>query len=72
MTRADMFVNPQREDWMTPELETKLIGAASKDGKITCARAQQFARDNSIPMNKMKAFLDVVQLKVQSCQLGCF
>jgi len=67
-----MFVNPQREGWMTPELEKKLVGIANKDGKITCAQAQQFAGDNHIPMNKMKAFLDVAHLKVQSCQLGCF
>ncbi len=71
MSRADMFVNPTREDWMTDELIQKLK-AVSIDGKITCAAAQQFARDNGIRMNKMKAFVDVVTLKVQSCQLGCF
>ena len=71
MTRADMFVNPVREDWMTDALIEK-IKASSKDGKITCAAAQQFARDNGIAMNKMKTFVDVVGLKVQSCQLGCF
>lgn len=71
MSRADMFVNPAREDWMTEELIQKLK-AVSKDGKITCAAAQQFARDNGITMNKMKAFVDFVTLKVQSCQLGCF
>ncbi|MBN2107297.1 MAG: hypothetical protein JW832_07700, partial [Deltaproteobacteria bacterium] len=71
MSRADMFVNPLREDWMTDELIKKLK-AVSQDGKITCAAAQQFARDNGITMHKMKAFVDVVTLKVQSCQLGCF
>jgi hypothetical protein len=71
MTRADMFVNPTREDWMTDDLTQKLK-AVSKEGKITCAAAQQFARDNGITMNKMKAFVDVVGLKVQACQLGCF
>jgi len=71
MSRADMFVNPVREDWMTDELIEKLK-AVSTDGKITCAATQQFARDNGITMNKMKAFVDVVALKVQSCQLGCF
>jgi len=44
----------------------------AREGKITCAAAQQFARDNGIVMNRMKAFVDVVGLKVQSCQLGCF
>ena len=71
MTRADMFVNPVREDWMTDELVAKIKGVA-RDGRITCAAAQQFARDNGIAMNKMKSFVDVVGLKVQSCQLGCF
>ncbi|MCX5900899.1 MAG: hypothetical protein NTX06_09230 [Proteobacteria bacterium] len=71
MSRADMFVNPVREDWMTDALIEKLK-AVSKDGHITCAATQQFARDNGITMNKMKSFVDVVKLKVQSCQLGCF
>jgi hypothetical protein len=71
MTRADMFVNPVREDWMTDGLIAKIKGVA-QDGKITCAAAQQFARDNGIAMNKMKSFVDVVGLKVQNCQLGCF
>jgi hypothetical protein len=66
-----MFVNPVREDWMTDALIEKIKAAAS-DGKISCAATQQFARDNGIAMNKMKAFVDVVGLKVQNCQLGCF
>lgn len=71
MSRADMFQNTQREAWMTPELEAK-IRAIATDNKITCAQAQQFARENGIAMNKMKAFLDVLKLKVYNCQLGCF
>ena len=71
MTREDMFKNIEREDWMTPELQEKLLNLA-KDGKVTCAQAQQFARDNKIVMNQMKALLDVVHLKVESCQLGLF
>ncbi|MCX8042592.1 MAG: hypothetical protein N3B18_00530 [Desulfobacterota bacterium] len=71
MSRADMFQNTTREDWMTPQLEEKLRSIAAEN-KITCAQAQQFARENGIPMNKMKAFLDVLKLKVYNCQLGCF
>lgn len=71
MSRADKFINAQREDWMTPELEEK-IKKLGKGGKITCAQAQQFARENNIPLTKMKMFLDVAALKVQNCQLGCF
>lgn len=71
MSRADMFQNTQREPWMTRQFEDRLTALAN-EGKVTCAQAQQFARDNNIAMNKMKAFLDVVKLKVQNCQLGCF
>jgi len=71
MSRTDMFQNTQREPWMTPELEQKLR-AIAVDNKITCSQAQQFARDNNIALNKMKSFLDVLKLKVYSCQLGCF
>ena len=71
MTREDMFVNPVREEWMTAELESAIKNIA-KDGYITCAQAQKFARDNNIEMKKMKSFLDVVTLKVTNCQLGCF
>jgi hypothetical protein len=71
MSRADMFVNPAREAWMTDELIAK-IKAAAKEGKVPCAAAQQFARDNGIALKTMKAFLNVAGLKVQDCQLGCF
>ena len=71
MTRENMFMNTEPETWMTPELAEKLQGLA-RDGKVTCAQAQQFARDNKIVMHKMKALLDVLQLKVESCQLGLF
>ena len=71
MTRENIFGDAKREDWMTPELGEKLRNI-SKNGKVDCARAQQFAGDNNIPMNKMKPFLDMLKLKVGSCQLGCF
>jgi hypothetical protein len=66
-----MFVNPVREDWMSDELIAR-IRADATGGKVPCAAAQQFARDNGIALNKMKAFLNVAGLKVQDCQLGCF
>ena len=71
MTRENMFADSKREQWMTTELEEKLK-SLSKDGKINCAQAQQFARENNIPISKMKSFLDAVKLKAANCQLGCF
>ncbi|MCP4716156.1 MAG: hypothetical protein GY868_13650 [Deltaproteobacteria bacterium] len=71
MTRENMFVDAKREDWMTLELEEELRGLAVS-GKVDCAKAQQFAREHGITMSKMRSFLDVLQFKVGSCQLGCF
>ena len=71
MTRENMFVNPVREDWMTDELEQKIKEASDSD-TISCAKAQAFAKENGIVMNKMKAFVDVAGIKILHCQLGCF
>jgi len=71
MRREKIIEKAKREDWMTEELENQLRGLAS-DGKVNCAEAQKFAKDNNITLNKMKSFLDVLQFKVGSCQLGCF
>ena len=71
MSRDNMFEDARCEDWMTEELEKQLRDLAT-NGKVNCAEAQKFAKDNNIPLNKMKSFLDVLQFKVGSCQLGCF
>jgi hypothetical protein len=71
MSRENIFEKAKREDWMTKELEKQLRDMAT-DGKVTCAEAQKFAKDNNIPLSRMKSFLDVLQFKVGSCQLGCF
>ncbi len=71
MTRENIFEDAKREDWMTEDLEKQLQDLAA-NGKVNCAEAQKFAKDNNIPLSKMKSFLDVLQFKVRSCQLGCF
>jgi hypothetical protein len=71
MSREKIFEKAKREDWMTKELEKQLRDMAA-DGKVNCAEAQKFAKENNIPLNKMKSFMDVLQFKVGSCQLGCF
>jgi hypothetical protein len=71
MSRENIFEKAKREDWMTKELEKQLRDMAA-DGKVTCAETQKFAKDNNIPLSRMKSFLDVLQFKVGSCQLGCF
>jgi len=71
MTRDNLFADAKNEDWMTEDLKNRLRELAV-DGKVNCADAQRFANENNIPLNKMKRFLDVLQLKVGHCQLGCF
>lgn len=71
MSKPDMFAAAQREDWMSAELEKELT-ALAVNGRVACAQAQQFAAKHDIPLKNIRTFLDVLQLKVNSCQLGCF
>ena len=71
MSKPDMFAAAQREGWMSVELEQELT-ALAVNGKVACAQAQQFAEQHGIALKDMRNFLDVLQLKVSSCQLGCF
>ena len=71
MSKPDMFAAAQREDWMSAELEKELT-ALAVNGRVACVQAQQFASKHDIPFKNIRTFLDVLQLKVSSCQLGCF
>jgi len=71
MSKPDMFAVAEREDWMSAELEKELTSFAV-NGKVACAQAQQFAEKHTIPLINIRRFLDVLQLKVSNCQLGCF
>ncbi|MBM4309851.1 MAG: hypothetical protein FJ119_02735 [Deltaproteobacteria bacterium] len=71
MSKPDMFATAQREAWMGAELEQELTSLAV-NGRVACAQAQQFAERHGIAMMDMRRFLDVLHLKVGSCQLGCF
>lgn len=71
MSKPDMFSTAQREDWMSAELEKELV-ALAVNGRVACAQAQQFAEKHTIPLKNIRKFMDVLQLKVSNCQLGCF
>ena len=60
-----------KEPWMTEELQEKLRQAAH-EGKISCSRAHSFAHDQSIELAKMKLLLDLCNIRLKECQLGCF
>ena len=65
-----MNSNVQREEWMTKELEQKLIDI-SKDNSLTCTEIQEFASENDIDITKMKSFLDAIGISPANCQGLC-
>ena len=60
----------KREDWMTKELEQKLI-AISKDNTLTCIEIQKFASENDLEITRMKSFLDAIGITPVNCQGAC-
>ena len=71
MSNPDMFATARREEWMSAELEQELK-ALAVNGRVACVQAQKFAAAHNIPLKNIRTFLDVLQLKVSNCQLGCF
>lgn len=71
MSRENMFMADEREDWVTQEIEDSLKQVA-KNGELACIQAMEFARNKNIPLNKMKYLTDLFKIKLKSCQLGTF
>jgi len=65
-----MSSDVQREEWMTKELEQKLIDI-SQDNSLTCTEIQKFASENDIDITKMKSFLDAIGITPVNCQGAC-
>ena len=65
-----MSSDVQREEWMTKDLELKLIDI-SKDNSLTCTEIQKFASENDIDITKMKSFLDAIGITPVNCQGAC-
>jgi hypothetical protein len=65
-----MSSDVQREEWMTKELEQKLIDI-SQDNSLTCTEIQKFASENDIDITKMKSFLDAIGISPANCQGLC-
>ena len=71
MSRENMFMSNEREKWVTPEIEEGLKQIV-KGEELTCYQAMEFARSQKIPLKKMKYLTDLFNIKLKSCQLGCF
>lgn len=53
------------------EIKNK-IKAAAPEGKISCARAFQFAQECGISRARLGELLNELKVKIIQCQLGCF
>lgn len=56
---------------MSDEVEKK-IKELSSDGKITCAQAEMVAKECGISRRAVGEIINKLELKIISCQLGCF
>jgi hypothetical protein len=60
---------------MPEEIPEKVIEAVkreSKEGRIPCALAQQLAGELGVPIPLVGRALDLLDIKIVECQLGCF
>jgi hypothetical protein len=48
------------------------LKAAAPEGKISCARAFQFAQEYGISHSRLGELLNELKIKIIQCQLGCF
>lgn len=56
---------------MSEELEKK-VQDLSENGKLPCARAFQIAKDQGVGVGEIGKIANKLDIKVVSCQLGCF
>jgi len=55
------------------ELKVKeQIKSVSKDGKISCRQALKLAEESGVAPRELGELLNELNIKVASCQLGCF
>jgi hypothetical protein len=56
---------------MSDEVQKK-IKELSVEGKITCAQAEVVAKEYGLSRRVVGELIDKSELKIISCQLGCF
>ncbi|MCG2794322.1 MAG: hypothetical protein L6427_00315 [Actinomycetia bacterium] len=55
-----------------PERVTEAVKEAAVDNKVTCAQAHWIAADLEVPVPLVGRALDILEIKISKCQLGCF
>jgi len=53
------------------ELREKVV-KLSIDGKLGCAKAFKIAQEEGLSIKKIGYILNILNIKISSCQLGCF
>jgi len=72
MTRA---VWKKSDDPKVKELAERIEGKARKkavEGKIKCAEAFALAKEEGVSIMNIGQALNLLNIKISSCQLGCF
>jgi hypothetical protein len=57
---------------MDDDLVARRLTEESRDGRIACADALRLAEELGISPRDLGSIADRLEIKIQSCQLGCF
>lgn len=71
----DVSLSTYGGEVMPEEIPEKVIAAvkeAAVDNKVTCAQAHWIAADLEVPVPLVGRALDLLEIKLCRCQLGCF
>jgi len=60
------------DDTIDEHVEDEELRALAHDGRVTCARALEFARVEGVSPAKIGRRLTSLGIKIVDCQLGCF
>lgn len=55
-----------------PKEVVEAVKAAAADGRMSCARARELAGELGVPVPLVGRALDLLRIKITSCELGCF
>ncbi|MBN2168906.1 MAG: hypothetical protein JW738_06645 [Actinobacteria bacterium] len=55
-----------------PKEVLEAVKRQARDNKMGCAAAQKLAHDLGVPIPVVGRALDVLGIKIERCQLGCF
>jgi hypothetical protein len=57
---------------MGREKMIETIRAAEKDGRLSCEKAHELAKELNVSLRELGALCDELKIKITACQLGCF